>query len=1088
MKISSNSYWISGPPIGIYDSLVSSGLVSNPDDLPKPAKTPNLIPEYKLNQKNDDKKHGKTSLSKSVSRKAVTFKAVPSVSSIHHAQPIKNKNNLRPISNSTTPTINHPPILGDLPKPQSIEDIAQLRKSSSEPLSKEPSFDDLFDITKTKNHITRKTVLDFQQNCRKTLDDIDKEYENIDLENDVQKRSEKGIKQLYAFFAFWNEMTLHIKKYNSDLAISSLNIKQFFSNYTKQFPKTIKHYETLLDEKEKEKNDLEKQNQELLEKLKKLEEKYESMKHDFDNLHDKNGSLEDKINQLTKELNDSIYSGDEQKTKTDDALFKLQKAEEKQQALKQTISQLTKINNDHQNHIDELNKTIDKFEEEGAGFKPLYINEKQKSFELLRKIDELNKEIEILKTPPETRSIGTEPIPELMMTKGNKKKSRRNTLFNNNKGELQNMKLCGETIEELESIQENAPEKQHKKKDITTPHPAGKKLRKSLMMNRNSGSLLDSPSPEKGNDSFLLSSNENKTPSTGRKAPSSIRGSKSSTLLISPEENKQTISIENDKVIKSPNAIHIEKTLNGIVQKRGIPASQTLSTLNIGSIPKTPEVEAIFEEKSTQTTQNDIKESNKDSDLTEKEIIKQSSSTFFHNTQKGIDLPSDYPPNMKIEIQPQVKSFVNCLFPLPVNPQNNPIPNSLLHSKENTSNKTFSWTLRQVIYIFKNGLEGLATTDKDFSILKIIQKVLISHASSEKVLMRITSDFFHSLNSNLELSEACRLLNTFINNDYTIVDFQFFNIIFNIVFDVVYPSFSSIINDPDIVVENDVFYIHEEIAKHVILTILRKSTLIEAQKQFDSIRHPTYVSLIKLWPFLSIAIDLFRSTHVSFHNQAKTLLFITGWSPNDSAITQTRFCEFMHIVSPFYSKEFVMDLWDKLQLANANTEDKEIYLNSFLKFCGDFPEVSNAIFDLDCATNFQSIVLNYPIHMNNALKFIRQRFDKVIPPLYDKLNSDLKHTIKPIITQIRNSFIKCDLDYCLSLYGRILQMIDFKMSEKNMYIVFSDDVSADEINYSLNILKMREHIASSHLSEKLNDLDEPSKIIKEQNTIIQKNQ
>ena len=1038
MKVRSHNYWVSGPPIGIFDSLVTSGLIGSAAELPKQSKTPKI--NFELDKNDEPRSTKPKPVTRAQSRAHITVQ--PSVEKRNITTAVK-KNPINPVLRCVSHTTS-PKTTVINPRPLNIEEVIENRKAISQQNSE--CFHDFPDIVKQeRGHINRKETIELSNNFRKKIEEIEETFSGKELTTEEQFEKRKQL--LAAYYLLWNETILLTKQYNADLALMGRNIKEFIHCYIDDYPLLIQSLEDKIAGYVNQLDVVNMENAEMRTTINNMQKNIDEMAAKIDKDQEEINNYKEKVINAKKEVDDYLYKMEDQKGKTDEIRFKVGKVEEKNRSLLETIDQLNGLINNQQEALTAQEEKIEVYERDGAGFKPMYTEELKKNEKLQAKIEELEKEIVVLKTPTPKSDAETSPIPELMIKVCmNKKKQRKGSLMPKVTGSFS--PFTEEPISfSMENLQDSRITPEKNKKTVS-PSPSGKNLKpaRHASISRLTVDSLDMPH---------MKSSENP--------------------LITPKDSIPLVPTIHEEVLETPKKVKGDAIIQPsplIIPKDEITPAKTYATLNKykeDAQSKSLPLKASISRYKSSSLESDFTASNARLCLSRKE-----------NDVNFELLPKDYRKNNEIEIPGQIKTFVNCLLPMPVNPPTEQINEAITNPKEGFSLKPFVWTLRQIVYIFKNGLDTHLnnTQVSNTNLLTIIQNVISSSTENTKVRSRITIDFFYSINNIQTNCDAARFFSSFISGEYTMVDFQFFNVVFNLVFDSIYPSFNDAINDPDLRSEVNYFYIHEGFAKKIIAVLLRDNLVEEVEEKFNKIRHPKYPLLIKFWDFATILIDLFREIHQMFHNQAKTVLFITGYSQNDCLITEQRFYEFMHIISPFQPKEDVASLWNSLCLANTNANDGEITVNSFLKFCGNFPDLSNAIFNIQCVKDFQKLVRSIPSPLVPVYDFMRKRYNDVLPLFYNSVTGKLKKSLKDAIVKIRNSFIKCDLSSCLTQYSHIIQLIDLKLSEEYPYIVFSEAVGSEEVRYELNMVMMRECLASNRLSIKMDT--SPNSLLAEQ--------
>jgi len=981
-------FWSNGPPVALYDGLLSSGLVSNPKDLP-------------LN-------HPVQQRERSFSTKIPKKGSSSSIQKVPSMGPLPKKTNssssiigLVMNNNRITTTVSLQPNY----KPPPIESLSMNFKKV---LPNIPDFvSDSPLIGEKKSVFSRKEGSALQVTFQKLLNDAEQETSTSDSS---LLQYDRITKQLSVHYLVWNELTLQIKSFNSDLASISQQIKSFIQDTLSILPQIAEKSESEISSRDNHIICLQEQIEEL---EKKIDDQDGSQKILIGMIEKGNSEIlrvKSENERLSSEHNDQLYKIDEQRGRIDELLFRNGKLEESRASIKSQSEQYEQIIEEQKQQIQAQENQIMLFQEEGAGFKPLYNKELEKNKLLLSQIQELKNDIELLKQKKDTVDTETEPIVfsqpnSLLIDQTAKRRARRSTTIKGVPVPDVGLKVG------IKNPNTNVP---------GSPQTSQKQLSFTDIDIKSINEISDdNPSITVQFTSTPLKSSANRL-----KEPEPVP-----THDFRPKENSIiTSSNSKEQINEKP-----------IVKQNEEPQKleQPKEEINLGIVP-----------------------------------VLSSEEFEFH--QHDGSLPDDYDiKNDSISIPPSMVSLVDRLFPYPNTVHQSDQTNELLSSnitKNDQDIKSFQWTLRQVFYIFRNGFEFDSLAYDGSSFMDIVMKLFTKTGKSDKILSRFISDFMRSIAFHRSMSDGIQFFLSFMNGDYSIIDFRFFNMLFNACFDYIYPSVSKLLDDPDLVAEKGILRIHYAVTKKILNNLLRiKDFPASIKEQLESSTSGSaYPSLISFWHFASSMISVFKEVHNTFHRQTRNVLLFTGWTDSDF-ISRTRFTEFLRIVLPKITFPEIKSMWEKMQLIQSGKPD--ITLIDFLKFCGDFPEIPSSIFELPYIENYASKLTSLSDPLMSIFFFMRKRYSEIIPRFLKAVNSELSVALFPYVTKIRDSFMRCDVSTCMSCYRHILQYIDFKMTEISPYQVYSNQTTLEDTGRALNHMMMRECLAALLINYQIEDIN-----------------
>ena len=433
-------------------------------------------------------------------------------------------------------------------------------------------------------------------------------------------------------------------------------------------------------------------------------------------------------------------------------------------------------------------------------------------------------------------------------------------------------------------------------------------------------------------------------------------------------------------------------------------------------------------------------------------------------------LPQGYVLTNEIDNSQSLVLYVDKLLSVP-RIVNHDIDYGIIKKTRNGDLKSFSYTLRQVIMIFKGGFVA-EDTDKTKTFDEIVQQVLLSQCQHKRIVDKVINDLEFSIASHADKSQAMQLFIKFSQSEYTMHDFRFFVMLFNMLYRKVYPSIEEVIDDPDLLCEKDLFLIHISYADIVAKQILRRDFSKEAKARLlNSAPNQGIPNMVPFWQLCIELLKEFDDAHENYQQTLKSVLSAVGWA-NGQYILRENFIDFMRIVKPLDSEKITNTMWENATVTASSDMHDSITMQEFRKFCGETHHLAAMIFEVPCHPLLINMLNDFTGPMLDLYTFIRKRYCTFIPKLLLTLPEEIKKNISGPVIKIRNGLVNADLSSMFIYYQRILLMIDIKCTELNPIIKIFKSVSRDDINRIQNIIMMRESIAANHVNTEEYDAKE----------------
>ncbi|OHS95713.1 hypothetical protein TRFO_10355 [Tritrichomonas foetus] len=437
-----------------------------------------------------------------------------------------------------------------------------------------------------------------------------------------------------------------------------------------------------------------------------------------------------------------------------------------------------------------------------------------------------------------------------------------------------------------------------------------------------------------------------------------------------------------------------------------------------------------------------------------------------------VKLPDDYSvPKNALDIKnTALLTYVDHLLPLPYMESSEcELSNIILNSLEKQCDdiKSFSWTIRQVILVFRNGFEVDSFAHENVSFSDIIKNMLMKSGKNAKIVGMLQDNLIRSISYHSARSNTIQFFMQFLMNEYSIIDFRFFTMLFSLCFPLIYPEIDPALEDPDLVNDFHIFLIHKSFFDKICSLMLRidkfpDDRLANMMKENSKSEYP---DLLSFWEFAKEMMFLFKKVHLAFHQQIKSVMKIIG-SNDHELLTRTKFTEFLRIVEPLKTEDEIKSMWDKMLLFGSGPDQIEVEFQTFIKFCGDFPSLTESIISLPRIENFDKKFSALPEPCSTLFFFMRKRYSDLLPRFFKALPSDIRENLVRTIFKMRNTLLRCDVGSTLVFYRHFMQLIDLKMTEINPYHIITTNLTSDDVGRIINHVMMRECLASIMLDIK----------------------
>jgi len=369
--------------------------------------------------------------------------------------------------------------------------------------------------------------------------------------------------------------------------------------------------------------------------------------------------------------------------------------------------------------------------------------------------------------------------------------------------------------------------------------------------------------------------------------------------------------------------------------------------------------------------------------------------------------------------------------------------------------KTFSWTIRQIVHVFRH---GLSSNCKDIGgFISIYKAILHELCTNDQICDTFLENFQQSLLHHQSRSNSISFFFSFISGEYNVLDFQFFNVIFNAGYNMLEPEMDKTLDDPDLFTDYDMFLISKENVK-----TLYQMVFFNKEIPNDSLAElfTGQNSSTSFWKLARIMILKFNELYKRFHDSVSNLFEIASQGSQEK-LMKVQFSNLLRILYPFSHKSFLSNTWKKF-ISMEKAGNESLYRSTFLSVCSDIPDIVLSVTELPYISNFHQKLIGLSDQQYQIFNFLYTRYISIIPQLHEESPQEIKQNQKKLIGIVRNSIAICDISSGVRSYRHFLQTIDLHMTQQSLYTVISEEISEPEANILINHLKMRETIASNH--------------------------
>lgn len=1052
-----NIPWLQEPSSSLIDSLVACGLVSSKTRITqKPKPQPNLkttppnvkLPKAQLLSNEQIPKTPLSTKPKFTQNPISPLYNNRSPTQIRSATPsFDRKKSSTSQLRSRTPKDNRKIVPSNISRTTEIDsfttpakddetNISMARSDDADYLcSQEEFYAKTPDISEymgnNRKYAGKKDALELASNYHALLKTVNLEdYSNPDsLSEGIQKSLD------FTLLTF-NKLILQLRGFSEEHAKLLVEIKNFFTQRIQQLPEMSQIYTEKLKEADQRVESMKEVEQHLQNEITDREMTIKSLQNEIDQGQSRYEKLNLLLQQTQEKYNNIIITNAQVEDDKKSLMFKLSKSEEALNQAQQTATANQEMLNNARAQLKSQETLIEKYQQEGAGFRPLYLKATDENSKLKDQIDELLQKIQGMVYRQETNEaeVQTDPVivtpinPQNVNAKKRKERGRSSTV---RRTSLNLNDTAQDLKKSMDQFQPNSLKETtqdfRKKPSIPTQDSNIKNgipnNKSDSQTNQNNASAQSSSRNEELiNAASSADSNEKKNDSEQNK--SLIANSSNST------NNKETEKVSINATPSTTNLKMHPTSSSSCVSA----VSSYLNIKNFPSLAKLPSSEAA------------------------KLINKVTGS------DGNIPLPSDYKiDNKQVEVLPTLANCVYRLLPLRLDLTLTNSPSVRINTiiaKGKSQPKEFYWVLHRIVDFFHSmySMDDVSSSVDDTVIL--FRNNLIESCEMEVLADKIFSDIVQSCQFYKLTNSCVRFFLQFLMQELTIVDFKFFNIIFNLCFEYIYPPIAEIIEDQEVLPEQPLFLIHVDICQFVLeLVFPYHSTNFDFNSLRKDTKNTVHVDLVDFFAFATRMIAIFRETHQQFHNQVKNMLTLVGWSQTIE-VSELLFKDFFVLVEPISEKQDIDKLWQRFKLEiSMNKEDLTINQSSFIHFCSDFPDVSNKILSLPYISNFDHAFSQLPSPLQDLLTFLKKRFAKFVRDVFLMLPKELKSLCEKIILKIRNSLLRCDVSTALISYRHFLQLVDLKLTELNPFMVFAQNTSVNDVNMILSMLHSRESLA-----------------------------
>lgn len=882
---------------------------------------------------------------------------------------------------------------------------------------------------------------------------------NLDDYQEPEQLSQNLAKAIeYTLFTF-NKAIVDVRGFSEEHARLLNEVKLFYHKRIEQITEMSEYYTNAINSDKEELNKSRNEKFHLMEDIRERDATIQELQNNLDESVKRNEILNCTIQTSSDKLDEALIAKDSLESELNSVMFRLSKSEEARNQAQQQAEATQEMLNSCRATIATQEVELTKYRTEGAGFRPLYLKASEDISHLKEEIEELNKQMENMIEKQETVDEETQ-TDALTSHKGNKEEISTKSGSRKSRVRTQTTKRSpSQAIEGVPSEGTKSPA-EHKTRLSAESSTAQLPERPKKTNREFSGPIVPSSisfsvtasgdgnphdhlNPQQMNISALI--NSNKTSSVeimDVRPPIPTR----ITNKIHKDNIQQAAS---DKDLPSATDNHQEKKVENTEDK---PENEEQPQQETEDIPKP---EDIYEAKETPVNEDNhvVANLNKPSEAVQK-------------------LPTDYKINHEhLVAGPTLMNAIYRLLPLKLNSMLMTSPSHYMESvlsQQKAQAKPYNWVLQHVLDFFLSFSKSDQLDNVDIDPVTLFKHELFEKYKLQALSNKIFSDIVQTAQYYKVGSNCVSFFLQFLLQEFTIVDFKFFNVLFNLGTDFIYPSVGEVVNNPDLVPEQPQFLIHIDICQYFVSTLFNHNKSLDFEKMRVETKYSPHPDLVDFFSFATQMLMIFRTVHQQFHIQVRNLLTLVGWAQSVE-ISQPLFADFFIIVNPFIEDTEINKFWQrfKVEIQMSSKHSKVINQSSFIHFCSDFPDISNSILSLPNVQSFDRAFYSLPPPLQVFLTFIKKRFTSYIRKVQMILPETLRDITKPIVIKIRNSLIRCDVQTSLTFYRHFLQIVDLKLTEKTPYVTFAPNVSLETIEQLIKMMKEREELAADLLSDEI---------------------
>ena len=1000
MHVNVRQFWVNGPPPGIREGLLESGLVV-PQAIPK-SRTKKIIPQPSASVSDRN-------FSNALPPRLLPKKNIESGRQQAPVSPMKLQYPKQP---RIAQTVSNPAVMPPrIPYRAQTSFGNRAEKNDDfnfESPQKHEELDFFGESTRKKGYVSRKESKElFDQINRLSQvanNEIEKLKPGFESKNNDEDITSILCSYLEKFYLLWDDLILQVKVSNADHATALCLIKTYMQNVMKSLPNLAKRYENqimqiqdtmvkIIEERDflkNENNDLIKQGEVDRTKIEECKEMINNLNQELDNMR--------------AEKKELLYQVDELKQMQTETNFRISKLEETKKQMSQTIEADKQKFSDIRKQNSMLDQLVKKYEEEGASYRPMYTKACDELHEAQSTIQDLKATIEKLSYKPTVADIGIEcfiePSPKVDTTG----KKRKGTLV---KGEKTK-------ISEDSSFRFTRKEKQ-------------------LTRNISQASVGSSDEMFYSSKNISLPTDVN-PPLSLNKFNISMNGKNDSISSLLSSFEEQRAEEEKAQMKEDANENKEEKQPENVQQENK------------------EEEQKPKEEK----TQKEEEMKKKEEDIVETIVVDQNAAYpegYSYNPNLIKQMPTIRTYLFRI-LPTAINTFIDAS-------DFNKIYSTTREIGVKSMTYTLGTSINILRNGFKFNSDPISEKTK---FKDIVRQSLIDNGINLEILDKTEATFMTSAIHYRAVSKTIDFFLKFAAGEYSIADFGFFNMLFSLTFSSLYPNVEEVVSDPDISDDSVSFMFPFEGIDHVCSILLPERMMTKEMKDELLKRSvsPEFKSMISFWDFATAMVELFDNVHQTFHQTVKNIFRSLG-SNDVYNVSQGRFTEFVRVLFPNMDEKSISQSWKKVVLFADQMSTETVNYNVLLHFFGETPSFCESILKIPLNTSFDAQFRAMQDRVDNLFTFLRKRYTDFMPRLKLALPEELRNKIDPYIEKIRNALLRCDAGTVYVYYRHILQSIDIYLTEQNPYIQFTANVNPDEINDLINITVTREKLITERL-------------------------